>query len=144
MPALLLAFTVYCLIDVVRSESSDVRGLPKLAWVGLVLLFPLAGGAAWFIAGRPRNTRPPGTERLGAPRPPVVGPDDDPDFLRSIDRPAPVDPPTPLDGDGPGGKGTTGPAGPTGDPGGKGQARGDEGSSRGVADEPGGQDPDRT
>lgn len=97
LPGLVLAFTVYCVVDVVRSESSDVRGLPKTLWVLLVLLFPLAGGAAWFIAGRPTNRtlRPqPGRAR---PTPRATGPDDDPDFLRSIRRPAPVDPPTPLD-----------------------------------------------
>ncbi|WP_336922061.1 PLDc N-terminal domain-containing protein [Aquipuribacter sp. SD81] len=86
IPGLLLAFTIYCLIDVIRSEDSDVRGLPKLVWVLLVLLFPLAGGVAWFVAGRPRASRLPGTERLGRPRPRVLGPDDDPDFLRGLDR----------------------------------------------------------
>lgn len=97
IPGLILAFTVYCLVDVVRSETSEVRGLPKLAWVALVLLFPLAGGAAWFIAGRPRGSRPPGTGRVGRPRPTVLGPDDDPDFLRTIDRPRPVQRPEPLE-----------------------------------------------
>ncbi len=97
IPGLVLAVTIYCLIDVVRSEQSEVRGLPKLVWVLLVLLFPLAGGAAWFVAGRPRGTRPPGTERLGTPKPRVLGPDDDPDFLRTIDRPRPVAPVEPLD-----------------------------------------------
>ncbi|WP_380166487.1 PLD nuclease N-terminal domain-containing protein [Jannaschia sp. R86511] len=87
IPALVLAFTVYCVIDVVRSEESDIRGLPKIMWVFVVLLFPLAGGAVWFIAGRPRGTRPPGAERLSRPKPRVLGPDDDPDFLRTIDRP---------------------------------------------------------
>ena len=99
VPALLvLAFTIYCVVDVIRSEQHDVRGLPKPLWVVLVLLFPLAGGAAWFIAGRPRGSRPPGTDRLTRPRPRVLGPDDDPDFLRTIDRPRPVDrPPRPPD-----------------------------------------------
>ncbi|MFC5380824.1 PLDc N-terminal domain-containing protein [Aquipuribacter nitratireducens] len=92
IPALVLAFTVYCLVDVVRSDDSDVRGLPKLVWVLLVLLFPLAGGVAWLIAGRPRRSRLPGTGRLGRPAPRVLGPDDDPDFLRGLDRGA-QDPP---------------------------------------------------
>jgi hypothetical protein len=96
----LLAFTVYCLIDVVRSEDTGVRGLPKLVWVGLVLVFPLAGGIAWFVAGRPRGSRPMGVDRIGRAKPRVLGPDDDPDFLRTIDRPRPITPPGPLDGTG--------------------------------------------
>ncbi len=103
VPALLvLAFTVYCVVDVVRSESEDVRGLPKPLWVLLCLLFPLAGGVAWLVAGRPRATALPGSDRLRRPRPSVLGPDDDPDFLRTIDRPAPVPPAGPLDGPPPG------------------------------------------
>lgn len=95
IPGLILAFSIYCLIDVVRSESSEVRGLPKLVWVVLVLVFPLAGGIAWFVAGRPRGTAPMGVDRLARPRtgPVVLGPDDDPDFLRSINR---VDPTKPV------------------------------------------------
>lgn len=87
IPALVLAFTVYCLIDVIRSEESEIRGLPRLPWVFVVLLFPVAGGAAWFLAGRPRGTKPPGVDRINRPKPRVLGPDDDPDFLRTIDRP---------------------------------------------------------
>jgi len=97
IPALVLAFTVYCLIDVIRSEDSDIRGLPKLAWVFIVLLFPVAGGAAWFLAGRPRGTKPPGTDRITRPKPRVLGPDDDPDFLRTIRRPTAAPPATPDD-----------------------------------------------
>ena len=101
--ALVLAFTIYCVVDVVRSNGSDVRGLPKPLWVVVVLLAPLAGGAAWLFAGRPRRSRLPGTARLNPPRPHVRGPDDDPDFLRTIDRPSPVAPAGPLrTGDGPG------------------------------------------
>lgn len=97
VPGLILAFTIYCLIDVIRSEDSEIRGLPKIVWVMLVLLFPVAGGAAWFLAGRPRGSRPPGTDRITRPKPRVTGPDDDPDFLRTIDRPRPVDPPAALE-----------------------------------------------
>lgn len=106
IPGLVLAFTVYCLVDVIRSEQSEVRGLPKLVWAGLVLLFPLAGGAAWFLAGRPRTSRPPGTQRIGTPKPRTLGPDDDADFLRTIDRPRPVAPADPID------TGSTSPPGP--------------------------------
>ena len=105
--ALVLAFTIYCVVDVVRAKGSDVRGLPKTFWVIIILIAPLAGGVAWLVAGRPRSTRLPGTARLSTFRPPAVGPDDDPDFLRTIDRPRPVAPAEPL---APGGRPETAPA----------------------------------
>ena len=138
--ALVLAFTIYCVVDVVRSESSDVRGLPKTFWLIIILIAPLAGGVAWLVAGRPRSTRLPGTARLSTPRPPVLGPDDDPDFLRTIDRPSPVAPAGPLP---PGGRPGTAPArdstGATADDGGTG------GRADGESDDrTGGQADDRT
>lgn len=76
-----LALTIYAAVDCVQTEDSAVRGLPKIFWVLLILLFPPAGPIAWFIAGRPRTARPgPGYNRGSSPR----GPDDDPDFLRNI------------------------------------------------------------
>lgn len=112
VPAVLvLAFTVYCVLDVLRSADADVRGLPKPLWVLLVLLLPIAGGVGWLVAGRPRSSRPPGAAPTGTPRRPVLGPDDDADFLRSIDRPRPVPPAGPL---GPGKTGNTDRTAPSG------------------------------
>lgn len=92
-------FFLYCLLDVVLSEPSLVRNLPKLVWVFIVLIVPLAGGIAWLVAGRPENaTAAPGSTRSrnsGSGRagrgdrrgrqPPPMGPEDDPDFLRRLD-----------------------------------------------------------
>lgn len=79
LPIALLAFTVYCVVDVVQTEEDRVRGLPKLIWLAVTLLVPLAGGLSWLIAGRPHGILEP----RPAPRGPR-GPDDDPDFLRGI------------------------------------------------------------
>lgn len=73
-------------------DKSQIRGLPRFAWVLVILLVPIAGPAAWFLAGRPV---PEGRSRAGwplggafpEPRRPRA-PDDDPDFLRSIDPPS--------------------------------------------------------
>ncbi len=79
----LLAFTVYTLVDCVQSRDDRVRNLPKIAWAALILFFPVVGGLAWFIAGRPVPVIPPYDQRR--PRPPIPrGPDDDPDFLRGL------------------------------------------------------------
>ena len=80
LPALLsLALTVYCVVDAIQTEDAAVRSLPKLAWLALILLFPLVGSVAWLIAGRP-----PGRPRLTRQPPRPRGPDDDPDFLKDL------------------------------------------------------------
>ncbi len=35
-----------------------VRTLPKIAWLVVVILFPLLGSAGWFILGRPEGRGP--------------------------------------------------------------------------------------
>ena len=79
---LTLAITIYAVVDCIQTEDSRVRNLPKLLWMLLILLFPLVGSVAWFIAGRPQRPRAQGG-RTHPPRPPR-GPDDDPDFLRRL------------------------------------------------------------
>jgi hypothetical protein len=85
-----LLIAVVALIDCLSSEESDIRGLPRLLWVLVILLFPFVGGIAWFFAGRPVRTSPrPNTRRPGGgfpevERPRQVAPDDDPEFLRRI------------------------------------------------------------
>jgi hypothetical protein len=79
------------------SDKRAIRRMPRALWVMVILLVPLAGPVAWFLSGRPRAT---GAPRSGwrvavglpkRPRPPA--PDDDPDFLRSIERRRPDDQP---------------------------------------------------
>lgn len=80
-----LAFTIYCVVDIAQTDDDRVRGLPKILWVLLALLFPLAGGAAWLVAGRPVSIIDTilGQRRGGPPTGPL-GPDDDPDFLKGL------------------------------------------------------------
>jgi Phospholipase_D-nuclease N-terminal len=70
-------------------DKRQIRGMPRYAWVIAILLVPLAGAIAWFGYGRPRRA---GGARSGwrqatrRPEPPQRrAPDDDPDFLRSLD-----------------------------------------------------------
>lgn len=81
---------VCALISCLSAEEGDIRALPRLVWVLVILLFPLIGSVAWFLAGRPATA---GQARGGWPtawggarrpsRP--AAPDDDPEFLRSIE-----------------------------------------------------------
>jgi hypothetical protein len=79
---LTIALTVYAVVDCIQTDDARVRNLPKLLWMLLILLFPLVGSIAWFIAGRPQRPSAQGGP-THPPRPPR-GPDDDPDFLRRL------------------------------------------------------------
>ena len=52
---LVLALDVFCVIDVIQSREDEVRNLPKIAWLVLILLFPPIGSIAWLAAGRPQS-----------------------------------------------------------------------------------------
>lgn len=72
-----VAFTIYTLVDVLLTDRSRVRGLQKPLWAILVVLLPVIGGILWLVIGKARRTS------RGAR---VIAPDDDPDFLGSINR----------------------------------------------------------
>ena len=92
VPALLsFALTVYCLLDAVQTPEPDMRNLPKIAWILLIVLFPVVGPVAWLLAGRPRRGSTPHggppqrwQDRGGQGRTRPRGPDDDPDFLKGL------------------------------------------------------------
>src|SRR5690554_3502049 len=71
-------------------DKTRLRNLPRWAWVLVILLIPTAGPLAYFLGGRPL---PAGTRLGGAlPEPPRPrAPDDDPDFLRSLDQQLAID-----------------------------------------------------
>jgi hypothetical protein len=77
-----LVFAVLALISCLSAEEGEVRGLPRLLWVLVILLFPLLGSIAYFFAGRPVSR----AAKAGRVRPArrVIAPDDDPEFLRRI------------------------------------------------------------
>lgn len=93
---LLLAVTIFCLIDVATTPSQHVRNLPKWAWLVIIVLFDLLGSVAWLVAGHPwdkteqRQVPWPATRTSGFPeheRPRrTLAPDDDPEFLRQLGR----------------------------------------------------------
>ena len=47
----MFAVSLIALVDIVSRDDSQVRGLPKLVWVLLVVFVPLLGSALWFIVG---------------------------------------------------------------------------------------------
>ncbi|MEV6592205.1 PLD nuclease N-terminal domain-containing protein [Streptomyces acidicola] len=82
-----LALSIYAFIDCITTQEQDVRHIPKPLWAILILLFPLVGSISWLIVGRDRSST---AGRLGGgssrrPRGGWVAPDDNPDFLKSLD-----------------------------------------------------------
>ena len=86
---------VYCVLNVVTTPEAEVRNLPKLLWLLLVVVLPLVGGIAWLVAGRPTTAQRPGGlpykgntgrfpeyDRPG--RATAQSPDDDEAFLRAL------------------------------------------------------------
>jgi hypothetical protein len=88
-----LILAIYALVDCIQTPAHEVRYLPKLGWIAVIVLIGLIGPVAWLVAGRQRDARAAGPPASwgGIPRPPrrAVAPDDDPDFLRSLGRGTP-------------------------------------------------------
>ncbi|MGH8968540.1 MAG: PLD nuclease N-terminal domain-containing protein [Actinomycetes bacterium] len=86
-----IALAIYALVDCIQTSDDSIRGLPKIAWIVLIVLIWVVGPIAWLIAGRDRGARrswlpwpagPGGGGGAGAP----LAPDDDPEFLRGLGR----------------------------------------------------------
>ena len=72
---------VLVVLALIGSLSADhVRNLPRPLWVLSIVALPIAGPIAWFLWGRPRAER---TVQRHKKR--TSAPDDDPDFLNSLD-----------------------------------------------------------
>lgn len=66
-------FYVYSIVNACLADRLAVRGLPKAAWIAVVVIFPIIGAVLWFAVGR-----------LDRGRSPVIAPDDDAEFLASL------------------------------------------------------------
>lgn len=87
-----IALTVFALADCIQTEGSQVRGIPKWAWIILIVLIPWAGPITWLLVGKDRELgrgAPAGYGGMrGRPTPGRTGPlapDEDPEFLRRLD-----------------------------------------------------------
>lgn len=79
---LVIALTIGALVDIVRRDDSEVRFLPRIVWIIVVILLPLIGALLWFGLGREysqsgiaiprmrRAPRPAGAPTSPAPAPP--------------------------------------------------------------------------
>ncbi|BCB82060.1 PLD nuclease N-terminal domain-containing protein [Phytohabitans flavus] len=86
-----IVLAALALISCLSAEEDEIRALPRFAWVLIILFFPLIGSIAWFLAGRPKEAAASGSgwtaggslpeHRRSRP----AAPDDDPEFLKSLD-----------------------------------------------------------
>jgi hypothetical protein len=80
-----LALTFYTFVDCAMRDETEIQKLPKWGWLLLILLFGLASSITYLVIGRgtkngsPRNSM----KKRNQPKK-IKGPDDDPDFLRSL------------------------------------------------------------
>jgi phospholipase D-like protein len=88
-----LALWLYCILEAITADEAEVRNLPKMAWVLIVIFLVEIGAIAWLIAGRPQarqrslpykgNTGiPPEYDRPG--RASAHNPDDDAAWLLQL------------------------------------------------------------
>lgn len=49
---LILALTIYAFIDCLNTPESEVKHLPKVVWVIIILLFSIVGPVVWLFAGK--------------------------------------------------------------------------------------------
>jgi len=68
---LVLAAMIFALIDIIRRDEHEVRHLPKMMWLIIVILLPLIGTVLWFTLGR---VYPEGGVRMPRPAARTVAP----------------------------------------------------------------------
>lgn len=76
-----LILTIYTFFDILATPRGTARRMSRAIWA-VVVFVPVIGPLAWLTMGRPRNRSMPTRRRYR----PVRGPDDDPDFLREVNR----------------------------------------------------------
>jgi hypothetical protein len=69
---LVFSLALFCvvlaaLIDIIVKDNDQIRHLPKLTWVLLVIFLPLIGSIIWFTVGR-EYTAPADRGSFGDPR----------------------------------------------------------------------------
>ncbi|WP_236242783.1 PLD nuclease N-terminal domain-containing protein [Streptomyces sp. CC228A] len=81
-----IVLTIFAFIDCLNTPEDEVKHLPKVAWVFIILLFWVVGPIVWLVAGRTRRAAAGGAAGGGrrGSRAQWVAPDDNPEFLESL------------------------------------------------------------
>jgi hypothetical protein len=81
-----LVLSVYALFNCIQTPDEEVPHLPKLVWIVLIVFVPFFGPIIWLLVTRTQSGGRDPVVRAPRPSARVVAPDDDPDFLKSLDR----------------------------------------------------------
>jgi hypothetical protein len=65
--ALILTLVVFALVDIILRQDGQVKHLPKIVWILLVVFLPLVGSILWFALGR-EYSQPVDLGSFGDPR----------------------------------------------------------------------------
>ncbi len=80
---IVIGITIYAVIDCLRTDNADVQIMPKPLWLLVIIVPPWIGGLFWIWLGV-QNQGPGDGGRRFEPR--TIPPDDDPEFLRSLNK----------------------------------------------------------
>ena len=85
---------IYCIFDVISTDDTLPRNMPKMVWLLVVIFLPTVGSLAWLILGRPEKAglapgssssyRPPPATPRRLPSAPPKGPEDSPEFMSGL------------------------------------------------------------
>lgn len=87
-----LAVLIFTILDIIATDDMLIRNLPKITWLFITIIIPIAGIVAWFALGRPigaglspgSTTRAPTRTWMDPEvrerRPPPRGPEDRDDY----------------------------------------------------------------
>jgi hypothetical protein len=81
-----LVLSVYALFSCIQTADEDVPHLPKLVWIVLIVFVPFVGPIVWLLMSRTQSGRRDAVVRPARAGVRPVAPDDDPDFLKTLDR----------------------------------------------------------
>jgi hypothetical protein len=77
---LMIALTISAFVECVQTRVP--RLMPRWLWCVVIVVVPVLGPLAWFLAGRVPTAR---TQQFPGRRRGPSAPDDDPSFLRELD-----------------------------------------------------------
>lgn len=52
VPAVIFLLVLGALIDIITRQDGQIKHLPKMVWILIVILLPLIGSILWFAVGR--------------------------------------------------------------------------------------------
>ena len=67
-----LVLELYAIVNCILTPDSQVKGVPKVLWLVLIVLLPLLGSVLWLGVGRDRTAPAPGGRPVGSA--PAVSP----------------------------------------------------------------------